>query len=300
MILSDTHMNPIILIHGGAWDIPDSLITPHREGVKHAAIRGMKALSGSALDAVETAIRYMEDDPTFDAGTGSFLTKAGEVELDAIIMEGKGMTAGAVGAVKKIKNPISLARKIMECSDTLFLVGKGAELFATEQKIPLINNDELIIERERIRWKTLIEHKKATEDFFKHGTVGAVALDETGRLVAGTSTGGTPLKQPGRIGDSPLIGAGTYATAQCAVSCTGWGEAIMKASLAKTLADLIETGLSPQNAAQEAISRLEKRYSGYGGVIIINEKGEYGIAYNTPRMAWAVFTSSMSHPEIHV
>jgi beta-aspartyl-peptidase (threonine type) len=300
MILLETHMRPIILIHGGAWDIPDDLVTPHLEGVRNAAIQGMKALSRSALDAVEAAIRYMEDDPTFDAGTGSFLNKKGEVELDAIMMEGKSMEVGAVGAVKTTRNPISLARRVMECSDTLFLVGDGAEKFAIEQGMPLIDNDELIIEREKERWKMLVEDKKSTEEFFKQGTVGAVALDREGRLVAGTSTGGTPLKQPGRIGDSPLIGAGTYATEYCAISCTGWGEAIMKAGLAKTVADFIEKGVSPQEAAREAITILKERFSGYGGVITVNREGTYGAIFNTPRMAWSVFDESMREPEIHI
>jgi beta-aspartyl-peptidase (threonine type) len=293
-------MHPVILIHGGAWDIPDDLVTSHFEGVRNAAIHGMKGLSSSALDAVEAAIRYMEDDPTFDAGTGSFLNKAGDVELDAIMMEGKTIKAGAVGAVKMIKNPISLARQVMEHSDTLFLVGKGAEQFAVERSMPLIDNNELIIERERERWKILIEDKKSTEEFFKQGTVGAVALDREGRLVAGTSTGGTPLKQPGRIGDSPLIGAGTYATEYCAISCTGWGEAIMKAGLAKTVADFIEKGLSPQDAARESIIILKERFSGYGGVIAVDDQGEFGATYNTPRMVWSVFDESMSEPEIHI
>jgi beta-aspartyl-peptidase (threonine type) len=293
-------MHPIILVHGGAWNIPDSLVTLHLEGVRNAALHGMNVLTDSALDVVETAIRYMEDDPTFDAGTGSFLNKNGEVELDAIIMEGTTMSVGAVGAVKKIKNPISLARKVMEHCNTLFLVSTGAEQFAMEQGAHLISNDELIVEREKERWKALIKEKKPTEEFFKHGTVGAVALDAEGRLVAGTSTGGTPCKQPGRIGDSPLIGAGTYATEYCAISCTGWGEVIMKAGLAKTAADFIEKGLSPQDAAQESIALLKDRFSGYGGIIIVDAEGEYGVAYNTPRMAWSLFHESMREPESHI
>ncbi|MBU7031519.1 MAG: isoaspartyl peptidase/L-asparaginase [Theionarchaea archaeon] len=293
-------MHPVILIHGGAWDIPDSLVISHLEGVRNAALQGIPFLTDSALDAVEAAICYMEDDPTFDAGTGSFLNKSGEVELDAIIMEGTTMSMGAVGAVKKIKNPISLARRVMERCSTLFLVGSGAEQFALEQGIQLINNNELIVEREKERWNVLIREKKSTEEFFKHGTVGAVALDVNGRLVAGTSTGGTPFKQPGRIGDSPLIGAGTYATEYCAISCTGWGEAIMKAGLAKTAADLIEEGLSPQDAAQESIDLLKDRFSGYGGIIIVDNEGKSGIAYNTPRMAWSLFRETMKEPESHI
>ncbi len=289
-------MNQIILIHGGAWDIPDDLVESHLQGVRNAALSGMSVLSESALDAVEAAVSCMEDDPTFDAGTGSFLNKEGKVELDAIIIEGTSMNVGAVGAVKRIKNPIKLARVVMEYCDTIFLVGEGADLFAAAHKMNLCSNEELIIDRERERWKALSKEKKPVETFFTHGTVGAVALDNRGRLVAGTSTGGTPFKQPGRVGDSPIIGAGTYATDQCAVSCTGWGEAIMKAALAKTVADFIEQGESAQKAAEKAVVILKERFSGHGGVIAITREGDYGIAYNTPRMARAVFSQDLNEP----
>jgi len=289
-------MIQIILIHGGAWDIPGDLVESHLQGVRNAALCGMSVLSKSALDAVEAAISYMEDDPIFDAGTGSFLNREGKVELDAIIIEGTSMNAGAVGAVKRIKNPIKLARVVMEHCDTIFLVGEGADRFAAAHKMNLCSNEELIIDRERERWKALSKEKKPTETFFTHGTVGAVALDSEGRLVAGTSTGGTPFKQPGRVGDSPILGAGTYATDQCAVSCTGWGEAIMKASLAKTVADFIEQGESAQKAAEKSVVILKERFSGHGGVIAITKEGDYGIAYNTPRMARAVFSQDLNEP----
>ena len=291
-------MDPIILIHGGAWDIPDNLVEPHLKGVTRAALLGMDALTHGVLDAVQAAVSFMEDDPTFDAGTGSFLNKDGNVELDAVIIDGTSLKAGAVGAVKRIKNPIILARKVMENCDTLFLVGEGAERFALDQKIPLCNNSELIINRERERWKALLHQKKSTDEFF-HGTVGAVALDHNA-LAAGTSTGGTPLKQPGRIGDSPLLGAGTYATDTCAVSCTGWGEAIMKAGMAKTVADLIEQGESAQKAAEKSVAILKERFSGYGGVIAVTKEGDYGIAYNTPRMARCIYSADMDEPQAAV
>lgn len=287
-------MNPIILIHGGAWDIPDALIEPHRNGVTKAALLGMDALN-HAVDAVQAAVSSMEDDPTFDAGTGSFLNKDGNIELDAVIIEGTSLKAGAVGAVKRIKNPIVLARKVMENCDTIFLVGEGAEQFAVTQGIPLCDNNELIIEREKERWKALSQQKKSTDEFF-HGTVGAVALDCNGRLAAGTSTGGTPFKQPGRIGDSPIVGAGTYATDACAVSCTGWGEAIIKAGMAKTVADFIDQGECAQKAAEKSVAILKERFSGYGGVIVVTKEGDYGIAYNTPRMARCVYNGTMDAP----
>ena len=294
--LSIPPMHPIILIHGGAWDIPDDLVEPHLRGVKDAAICGMDVLNQSALDAVENAVSCMEDDPTFDAGTGSFLNKDKKVELDAVIIEGTSMRVGAVAAVKRVKNPINLARKVMEQCNTLFLVGEGADQFAAEQGLTLCDNEDLIIEREIKRWKTLSEKQKSTEEFFRHGTVGAVALDSKGRLAAGTSTGGTPFKQPGRVGDSPILGAGTYATEVCAVSSTGWGEAIMKAVMAKTVVDFVERGEPAQKAAEKSVEILEKRFSGYGGVIAVTKDGDYGTAYNTPRMARAVFSPEMSEP----
>jgi beta-aspartyl-peptidase (threonine type) len=293
-------MNPIILTHGGAWDIPDDLVDAHLKGVTKAALSGMRLLNHSALDAVEAAISSMEDDPTFDAGTGSFLNKDGMVELDAALIEGTSMRAGAVGAVHRIRNPIMLARKVMEECDTVFVVGEGAERFAADSGMSLCDTQDLVIERERARWNILSKEKKPIEDFFKHGTVGSVAVDTEKRVVAGTSTGGTPFKQPGRIGDSPILGAGTYATATCAVSCTGWGEAIMKAGMAKTIADFIDTGESPQDAAEKSIDILEKRFSGYGGVIVVTREGEYGIAYNTPRMARCVYTTEMAAPAAEI
>ncbi len=293
-------MHPIILIHGGAWDIPDNLVIPHKNGVKAAALCGMNHINTSAIDAVVEGLSSMENDPTFDAGTGSFLNKDGNVELDAVIIEGTSMNTGAVAAVKRIKNPIQAARIVMEYCDTLFLCGEGAEQFVLKHGIHLCNNEELVIERERDRWKELSKEEKAAENFFKHGTVGAVALDSTGRIAAGNSTGGTPFKQPGRIGDSPLLGAGTYATEKCAISCTGWGEAIMKAGTARTVVDFIEKGECAQNAAEKAITILKERFSGYGGVIVVTKNGDYGIAYNTPRMARAVYSQTMEEPIVEV
>ncbi|MBU6998913.1 MAG: isoaspartyl peptidase/L-asparaginase [Theionarchaea archaeon] len=293
-------MNPIILVHGGAWDIPDDLVESHLKGVTEAITRGKKALPHSALDAVEDAITCLEDDPTFDAGTGSFLNRDGMVELDAVITEGNSLRAGAVGAVKRIKNPIRAARIVMEHCDTVFLTGEGAERFAAHQGVPLCDNRDLVIEREIKRWEGLARQNKPAEDFFKHGTVGAVAVDKEGTLVAGTSTGGTPCKQPGRIGDSPILGAGTYATDTCAVSCTGWGEAIMKAGMAKTIADFVDRGLKAQEAVKKSVEILRDRFSGYGGAIVVTREGDYGSAYNTPRMARAVYAESMKKPEASI
>jgi len=295
-----------LIVHGGAWDIPDEVLEDHRLGVERALLHGWKLLSEglSAADVVETVIMMLEDDPTFDAGRGSFVNAVGEIELDAAIMHGGTFRAGAVGAVQNIRHPISLARKVMEVSEHVMLVGSGAVRFAREVGIEQCRQEELLVGRELQRWQSLQRAQKfSTKSAFQHrGTVGAVALDQEGNLVAGTSTGGTPNKYPGRIGDSPLIGCGTYADNRVAgASATGWGEAIIKVVLAKTILDLMEHyHLSAQQAAEEGIRQLHDRADGYGGVIVLGKNGEIGCAFNTPRMARGYMTSAMDLPRIMV
>ncbi len=298
-----------LIVHGGAWDIPDDLVQGHRDGLLAAIKAGWSVLKsgGKAADAVERAIMAMEDDETFDAGKGSFLNLTGHVELDASIMDGKTLKAGAVAAVQNVPNPIRLARKIMQDSDHVLLVGMGASRFAKEKKIPTCSQDSLITARELERWRE--DHGKDTPAYHAfvrkkhpHGTVGAVALDKSGNLVAGTSTGGTPNKYPGRIGDSPLIGCGTYAdNASGAVSATGWGEALIKVVMAKTVADLLERNeYDADKAAKQGIALLAKKVKGYGGVIVISKTGMTGMAFNTPRMARAWMTTKMKSPAVEV
>jgi beta-aspartyl-peptidase (threonine type) len=293
-----------LVVHGGAWDIPDDLVDPHRRGVSQALKRGWEALKdgASAVEAVEAAIVVMEDDETFNAGRGSFINMVGEVELDASIMEGKTNRAGAVAAVQNIKNPIRLARKIMEESDLVMLVGIGASRFAKEHKVPTCSPDHLVTARELERWKGL-----QARDAFVHGkmrsdTVGAVALDKNGTLASGTSTGGTPNKYPGRVGDSPLIGSGSYADNEVgAVSCTGWGETLMRVAMAKTIIGQMEFHKrEPDQAIMHALKILEKKTSGYGGAIAVNREGKVAAAYNTPRMARGYITSQMKAPFVAV
>lgn len=292
-----------LIVHGGAWDIPDEMLEAHRNGVKKALEVGWEILSngGKADDAVEQTIRFLEDDPTFDAGRGSFVNALGEIELDASIMNGTSFLCGAVGAVQNIRNPISLARVVMDKSEHVLITGLGAARFARENGIPQCKSDELLVGRELQRWKELQGKKTfSTKDAFKSklpsDTVGAVALDNFGTIVSGTSTGGTPNKYPGRIGDSPLIGCGTYAdSAVGGVSCTGWGEAIIKVALAKTVVDQMEmNGHDAEAAARLGIDRLKKKADGYGGVIVLNKEGKFGVAYNTPRMARAYRNSTMN------
>jgi L-asparaginase / beta-aspartyl-peptidase len=296
-----------LAIHGGAWDIPDDLVAAHRTGVRAAVNAGWELLTNgsSALDVVVRAVTLLEDDETFDAGRGSFMNAMGEVELDASLMEGKTLKAGAVAAVRNVRNPILLARAVMEQSEHVLLVGKGAEQFGIAHGIPACAAEDLVTARERARWQLTQKSPSLTVDAFRRhpgGTVGAVAVDADGNVAAATSTGGTPNKYPGRVGDSPLIGIGTYAdNAVGAVSTTGWGEAMIKVVMAKTMVDLIDRhDGDAATAATLAIKLLEQKVGGYGGVIAVSVGGVPGIAFNTPRMARAMMTGDMMEPLVAV
>jgi len=290
---------PVLVIHGGAWAIPEDMVDAHLRGVRNAIAAGWRVLDagGTALDAVEQSVVIMEDDDTFDAGRGAFLNREGKVQLDALIMDGATLRAGGVGCVEHLRNPIRAARKILSESPHIYFVAEGAERFAVEHGIPLCKNEDLIIPREVERLREfqshLAEHEK---DLFaptiSHDTVGAVALDCDGNIAAATSTGGTLNKAPGRLGDSSLIGCGCYAdNASAAASTTGWGEPIMKLVLAKWSADRVSAGNSPEWVAPEAMNYLQARVQGHGGIILLDARGRFGIAHNTPRMAWAFKTS---------
>ena len=284
---------PMIIVHGGAWNIPDDLVDAYLRGVENAVKAGWKILenSGSAMDAVEAAIRVMEDDSTFDAGVGSFLNEEGFVELDAVIMDGKTVDAGAVAGVRNIKNPISLARKVLETTEHVLIVGDGANKFAKKLGIEEVKPEDLVLPREIERWKLFKEGKLDIEDIFEpkaKGTVGAVAIDSKGNIAAGTSTGGITGKRIGRVGDTPIVGSGAYADNEFGgVSSTGHGEKIMRVVLAKTIINLLMQGMSPQEATEAGIDILWNKVKGRGGVIVLNKDGEIGFAYNTPRMAYA-------------
>jgi L-asparaginase / beta-aspartyl-peptidase len=293
---------PVLLVHGGAWAIPDHLVDAHVNGVRNALAAGWTVLDrgGSAVEAVEAAVMVMEDDDTFDAGRGSFLNADGKVQLDAAVMCGATLRAGGVGCVERVRNAVVAARKVLEQSVHVYLVAEGAERFVEQLGVPLIDNSELVIPRE-VEHLRIAKEKAArgeTHEIFASeevasDTVGAVALDTFGNIASGTSTGGTLNKTPGRVGDSSLIGCGCYADNESgAVSTTGWGEPMMKLVIAKHTADLIRQGATPQNAAQESIAYLKRRLNGYGGMIVLDAKGRYGIAHSTPRMAWAIKTSA--------
>ena len=303
-------MKPSLIVHGGAWDIPDESVDACKSGCERALAAGWSVLStgGSALDAVQASVIVLEDDPVFDAGFGSHLTLDGYVECDAIVMDGSTLRAGSVAAVRHIRNPIRLARQVLENCPHMMLVAEGAERFAAEQGFELCAPEELITEAERDAWLKCRNSKHAAAHHRGHeqGTVGAVALDGEGRLFAATSTGGTCCKLPGRVGDSPLIGCGCYADAKAGgVSCTGYGEAIMKVVLAKTAVDFlrnppgsdpdlcasIQPKLSipdaPALAARKAVSLLGSRTNATGGLILLDRNGNPSLAFNTPRMAYA-------------
>jgi beta-aspartyl-peptidase (threonine type) len=289
-----------LVIHGGAGTIERSKITPEKEQAYRAGLElslktGFDILKrgGSSLDAVEAAVRVMEDDPHFNAGKGAVFTSAGTNELDASIMDGKTLKAGAVVSLKHIRNPISLARLVMEKSPHVMLDCVGAEAFARENGVEFVDQKYFFTQE---RWDALQRVKAAAKsggggnkfivsDEDKHGTVGAVALDQNGNLAAATSTGGMTNKRPGRVGDSPIIGAGTYANnVTCAISATGDGEYFIRAAVAHDISALMEyRGLSLEEAARMALEKVEK-LGGTGGLIGIDSKGAMTLPFDTSGM----------------
>ncbi len=285
-----------ILVHGGAGPHAE-----HRDAKRAAAVVAVEAgwavlaAGGSALAAVEAATRVLEDDPLFDAGVGSYLNADGEVELDAIVMDGRNLTFGAVAAVQRVKNPISLARLVLSDSPHAMLAGPGAERFAREHGLTVPAADLLAPEalrqwRERRNGTARTPGDRAGVD--QAGavgdTVGAVAIDRHGHVAAATSTGGTRDKWPGRVGDSPIVGAGAYADdTSGAVSCTGHGESIMRVCLAYAACAHMAGGAPAHVACERAIQRLADRTAGQGGLIAVGRDGRLGWAWNTPAMPYA-------------
>lgn len=284
-------MIPSLIIHGGAWDIPDDAVESCRAGCLRALQAGWSVLKngGPALDAIEAAITILEDDPAFDAGYGSHLNLDGQVECDAIVMEGATLKAGSVASLHRVKNPIRLARRVLENCAHMMLVAEGAERFAAQQGISLCDPADLVSLVEREAWQHCSKDSHAAKNHRGHdqGTVGAVAIDQQGRLFAATSTGGICCKLPGRVGDSPLIGCGCYADSETGgASSTGYGEAIMRIVMAKSATDsLRDPAVSAMFAAQKAVELLAARGRGTGGIILLDKSGNPGFAFNTPRMA---------------
>jgi beta-aspartyl-peptidase (threonine type) len=272
---------PVIIVHGGAGPAREEALTRAQLQVcREAALAGWQILrdGGAALDGVERAVRVLEDDPRFNAGTGAVLNAAGRVQLDASVMEGATLKAGAVAAVHQVRNPIALARKVLEQGRHVLLVAEGAEEFASAQGLEVCEEEALIVTRQRERWER------------EHGTVGCAARDAAGRLVAGTSSGGLFDALPGRVGDSALIGSGTYADAFAGISCTGHGEAIIRTVLAKSAAALVAAGYDASAAAQRAIALLADHTGSEAGLILVDRNGRIGHARNTERMVFAAVT----------
>nr|XP_021507520.1 isoaspartyl peptidase/L-asparaginase [Meriones unguiculatus] len=283
----------VVVVHGGgASNISDIRKDRVREGIAKAATEGYNILKagGSAVDAVEEAVAVLENDPEFNAGCGSVLNVNGDVEMDASIMNGKDLSAGAVSAVRCVANPIKLARLVMEKTPHCFLTGHGAEKFASDVGIPGVPAEKLITERSK---KHLEKEKfgkgmQKTECFKNSGTVGAVALDSKGNVAYATSTGGIVNKMVGRVGDSPCIGAGGYADNNIgAVSTTGHGESILKVNLARLALFHVEQGKSVDEAAELALDYMKSKLKGLGGLILVSKTGEWVAKFTSASMPWA-------------
>lgn len=290
-----------LAIHGGAGTIAPDKITPEveqeiRAGLGKALEAGHAILKtgGSSLDAIVASVRVMEDNPHFNAGRGAVFTSAGTHELDAAIMDGRKLRAGAAGGLRHVKNPISLARAVMERSPHVLIVGEGAERFARETGIELVDEKYFYTEE---RWQALQRVKKAQaearasgkelviSDQDRHGTIGAVALDSSGNLAAATSTGGNTNKRPGRIGDTPIIGAGTYANNKtCALSATGDGECFIRLVAGHEVSALMEHRALPLEQAAQAVIDQITDLRGAGGLIAIDRNGNISLPFNTAGM----------------
>ncbi len=296
---------PCLLAHGGAWDIPEAFLDEQRDAILQAVLAGRIELETGtpAVDVVTSVVAAMESSGVFDAGCGAVLTRKGTVELDAGVMDGESLEFGSVAAVHRIGNPIWVARRLLDDGAGMvrILVGESAERFAAAEGILPVDPCSLIHARERLRF----DHLKAEEAFhpsvaflpggarMPSGTVGCVARDREGRLAAATSTGGTPYRPPGRVGDTPLPGCGFYADRRAAASTTGWGEAIASSNLAGRVVCSVERGMDPEVAAREELSRMAARITNSagehaaGGMIVLGRGGYGAWAYTTPRMVRA-------------
>ncbi len=287
-----------IVIHGGAGALEPGRYTPEQEAAFKAKLNealsaGYSVLEegGAALDAIESAIVLMEDSPLFNAGKGAVFTREGKNELDASVMDGATLNAGAIAGVTKVKNPIKLARAVMENSVHVMFARKGAEEFAEEQGLEMVRPSYF---RTESRWRTYknaraqekLQDESALPADFKYGTVGAVALDANGNLAAGTSTGGMMLKRYGRVGDTPIIGAGTFAdNKSCAVSSTGWGEFFMRLTIARDVCAQVEYGgATIEEAANDVIHNRLQSTGADGGVIVLGPDGSYAMTFNSAGM----------------
>lgn len=302
----------VVQVHGGAWNIPADLKRPHTDGVHHAYDAAMHALGQGQrpLDVVVSTLRILEDDPTFDAGTGSFLNEDGKVELDAALMEGKNLRAGAVASIGRFRNPSEIARAVMERTEHVLLIAEGAERFALSAGFVPVDPESLVDPRERMGFQAWVAAGKpdartffdeegrvnaggSPADHERRGTVGVVIGVRVGpgtgySVYAGASTGGTRGKMAGRVGDVPLVGCGIYADDEgAAVCCTGWGEAFIRMAAAKSVSDRAARGEHPQEAVEAVLRLIHRRTGGRGGIIAVDARGRRGAAFTTPDMGYA-------------
>ncbi|EFB28171.1 hypothetical protein PANDA_014935, partial [Ailuropoda melanoleuca] len=294
-------MNPVIVVHGGgAGSISKDRKERVRQGIIKAAEEGYRILrdGGSAVDAVEGAVTFLENHPEFNAGCGSVLNVNGDVEMDASIMNGKDLSAGAVSAVRCIANPIKLARLVMEKTTHCFLTDQGAAKFAAAMGVPTIPKEQLVTER---NVKRLEKEKGAPKSDCQQdlGTVGAVALDCKGNVAYATSTGGVVNKMVGRVGDTPCIGSGGYADNDIgAISTTGHGESILKVNLARLTLFHVEQGRTLEEAADMALGYMKSKLKGLGGVILVSKAGDWAVKWTSTSMPWAAAKDGKLHSGI--
>ncbi|MBD1867368.1 isoaspartyl peptidase/L-asparaginase [Leptolyngbya sp. FACHB-671] len=297
-------MTVAIIVHGGAKTISKGKEQPNKDGCLAAVQAGWEILQrgGDAIDAVEAAIRVLESDQTFNAGFGSTLNSEGEVEVDAAIMESMNFGWGSVAAVQGVRHPISVARKVMEDKPRL-LVARSGERFALEHGLELCAKEDLVSEEQKQEWE------EEAEVVDRPNTVGCVALDVNGRLVAGTSTGGVTDQNQGRVGDTALVGCGLYADGRGACSTTGDGESIIPVVLAKTAVDFLSGNAAsmngivachPEKAAEKAIEVLKQRVPGEAGCILLDRDGQIGWAYNSQDMAVAYMSDDLQQPAVFI
>jgi len=287
-----------IIIHGGAWNMPKNLEEPHLKGVREACKAGRDLLldGKKSADAVTDALTVLEDDETFDAGVGSFLSSAGSVELDAGMMTGENQDFASCGSVTRIKNPIRLCRKMLDVSPNKLLVCEGAHQFAQKNGIVLIDNLELVTKRELDRYN---KYFSAVETYFQPSdTVGAVALDGNGNITAANTTGGTPGKPPGRVGDSPIVGCGIYAGKLAGMAATGLGEPIIKTVLTKAVYDKYKETKDIWKSSEHGIKALSEY--GWGGVIALDRYGNHAAVHNTTKMPYAFWNEISDKIEVKI
>ncbi|KAG7260883.1 hypothetical protein CRUP_018920 [Coryphaenoides rupestris] len=294
-------MLPVLVVHGGAGHIPKERAELSSAGVRAAARTGYAVLQGgrSSMDAVVEAVTSLENNPAFNAGCGSVLNAKGEVEMDAIVMDGRTLASGAVSAVRNVANPVQLARLVMDKTSHLCLTAEGASQFARAMGVPEVPGESLVTDYARMRWKRNlgpVANPVECQISGKMGTVGAVAVDAEGNIACATSTGGMLNKMEGRVGDTACIGCGGYADNKVgAVSPTGHGEAIMKVTLSRLILFHMEQGLSSDKGSDLGLATMKERTGGLGGVVTVDPQGRWAARFNTNQMAWAAVQGDTLH-----